>query len=402
MLYDIFMDRQILEKFKSGHFERGDSYKYFVPAKVNIQWVWSDPEINQLTEKASLKLGELNSFAGLVPSTDLTLHFSLAIEAVASSAIEGTQTGITEIKLNEEDIRLDQRNDQKEVINYIKALGKSIKDLEILPISSRLICKAHSTLLNSVRGEKKSPGDFRSSQNWIGVKTIQEADFVPPHHKLIGDLMGDLEQFLHNKKIQIPQLIRCAIVHYQFETIHPFLDGNGRIGRLLIVLDLIDKKLLDEPLLNLSKYFEFDKQAYYRKLDSVRLKNDMTGWIKYFLKGIIEISIESVETLKDILKLKEDLENRIKAKFGRRSAIGLTLLNELFSQWVVTVNQIKEKLNITYRTANELVKIMCEYDILVEYTGQTRNRLYVFKSYIDLLEGKKFFLNKECKWRDKL
>ena len=234
-----------LEKYTAGHFEKGaGGYNYFVPAEINKQWNWKNPEINALLERAAIKLGELNSYAKLVPNIDLFIQLHVTKEAVVSSRIEGTKTNMDEALLSEEEVAPERKNDWKEVNNYIKALNEAIKELETLPISSRLIKQTHLTLLSSVRGENKSPGDFRRSQNWIGGSSPADAVFVPPHHQYVETLMGDLENFLHNDEIKVPSLIRIAIAHYQFETIHPFLDGNGRIGRLLITLYLVDSGIL--------------------------------------------------------------------------------------------------------------------------------------------------------------
>lgn len=310
----------LLERYKSGHIERGTGgYNYFVPSDINAQWSWSNPEINALLEKAAIKLGELNSFARLVPNIDLFIQLHVTKEAVVSSRIEGTQTKIDEALLTEENVAPERRNDWNEVNNYIKALNQAIIDLKTLPISSRLIKKTHAILLDCVRGEHKQPGEFRKSQNWIGGSSPADAVFVPPHHQYVERLMGDLENLLHNDQISVPALVRIAIAHYQFETIHPFLDGNGRIGRLLITLFLVDSKIMEKPLLYLSSYFERNKSLYYDNLTFVRTKNDMTQWLKYFLFGVAETATQATETLSEVLKLKAELEQHINRTFGRKS-----------------------------------------------------------------------------------
>lgn len=233
-------------------------------------------------EKAAVKLGELNSYARLAPDIDLFIQLHVTKEAVASSRIEGARTHINEAILQEADIEPERRNDWKEVNNYIQALNTAIEELNTLPLSSRLLKQTHATLLQSVRGEHKLPGEFRSSQNRIGGNSLADAAFIPPHHRYVPELMGDLENFLHNERIQIPALIRIAIAHYQFETIHPFLDGNGRIGRLMITLFLVSEGLLEKPLLYLSNYFEKNKSLYYDNLTVVRSKSDILQWLKYF------------------------------------------------------------------------------------------------------------------------
>jgi len=241
-----------LEKYEAGHFERQSGYEYFVPNKINGEWIWKTPKINSLIEKAAIKLGELNSFARLVPNIDLFIQLHVTKEAVISSRIEGTQTNMNEALLPIEEIRPERRNDWQEVNNYIRAINEAIVELEELPISSRLLKNTHRTLLQSVRGEHKLPGTYRTSQNWIGGNSLADAVFKPPTHQLVNELMSDLEIFLNNDEINVPALVRIAIAHYQFETIHPFLDGNGRIGRLMITLYLVSEKILDKPLLYLS------------------------------------------------------------------------------------------------------------------------------------------------------
>lgn len=376
----------IVESFHPGHYESGYGYKYFVPEKINDEWVWNSPEINQLLERAAVKLGMLNSFAHLVPNLDLFIQLHVTKEAVVSSRIEGTQTKMDEALLPIEEVQPERRNDWKEVNNYIKALNDAIVELEKLPISSRLIRKTHKQLLEDVRGEHKMPGEFRTSQNWIGGNAIADAKFVPPHNMYVQELMGDLEYFLNNDEIKTPALIRIAIAHYQFETIHPFLDGNGRIGRLLITLFLVKEKILDMPLLYLSTYFEKNKGLYYDNLSNVRDRNDMLQWIKYFLVGIEQTAAKSIETLSKILNFKEATENAIRQSFGRRSTHAIMLLQSLMKNPYVTVDKTSMICSLSYKAANDLVKKMQDVGYLIEITGQSRNRMYVFQSYLDLFE----------------
>ena len=308
-----------LDKFLAGHYEEGYGYKYFVPNLINDAWEWKDSLINHLLEKAALRLGELNSFSRLVPNIDLFIQLHVTKEAVISSRIEGTQTRMDEALLPENEVKIERRDDWKEVRNYIKALNEAISCLEKLPISSRLIKTTHRLLLDSVRGEHKLPGEFRNSQNWIGGKSLADAKYIPPTHQLVGELMGDLEKFLNNDQIQLPALLKIAIAHYQFETIHPFLDGNGRIGRLLITLFLVKEGLLEKPLLYLSTFFETPKDLYYDNLSAIRTKNDMAQWIKYFLVGIEQTASLAVETLSSILEFKNETENLIRGTYRTRS-----------------------------------------------------------------------------------
>lgn len=375
-----------IEKFQAGHYEQGVGYKYFVPNKINDEWCWNTPIINNLLEKAAIKLGELNSFSRLVPNIDLFIKLHVAKEAVVSSRIEGTQTQMDEALLPEEEVRPERRDDWKEVNNYIDAIDQAIVELEKLPISSRLIKATHKLLLDSVRGEHKLPGTYRSSQNWIGGNSIADAKFIPPHFELLGDLMGDLETFLNNDNIEVPALIKIAVAHYQFETIHPFLDGNGRIGRLLITLFLVEQKILDKPLLYISSYFEKNKELYYDNLHNTRLKNDMLQWIKYFLVGIEQTATLAVRTLSEIIQLKTKIEENIRLNYGRRSNVALVLLHHLLKKPFVTIEDVAKACDLSYKAANDLVKKVCEDKYLVEMTGQSRNRIFVFGQYLDLFK----------------
>ncbi|MDY0160017.1 MAG: Fic family protein [Bacteroidales bacterium] len=376
-----------LEEYKAGHFEKQLGYKYFVPSCINDEWIWKTPIINSLIEKAAIRLGELNSFARLVPNIDLFIQLHVTKEAVISSRIEGTQTNMDEALLPYEEVRPERRNDWQEVNNYIRAINEAIAELKELPISSRLLKKTHQILLQSVRGEHKLPGTYRSSQNWIGGNSLADAVFIPPNHQLVNELMSDLEKFLNNNEINVPALVRIAIVHYQFETIHPFLDGNGRIGRLLITLFLVSEGILDKPLLYLSLYFDKNKGLYYDNLSRVRTHNDMLQWIKYFLVGIEQTATQAVNTLSNIIKLKEHIENEIRSNFGRRSNSALILLTALFKDPVVTIEKAANTCNLSYKAANDLVSKMQENEYLKELTGQSRNRIFIFEPYINIFDN---------------
>lgn len=372
-----------LENYKSGHFQKSPTgYEYFVPTKINDIWIWEDSSINLLLEKAAIKLGELNSFPKLVPNIDLFIQLHVLKEAVVSSRIEGTQTQMDEALMDEADISPERKNDWKEVNNYIKSLNTAIDQLNELPISSRLLKGTHRTLLDSVRGEYRLPGEFRSSQNWIGGNSLIDATFIPPHQDYVGELMGDLENFIHNDEINVPDLIKIAIAHYQFETIHPFLDGNGRIGRLLITLFLVDKKILTKPLLSLSAFFEKNKGLYYDNLTFVRTKNNMKQWLKYFLVGIAETAEKSSQTLSKILDLKEKAEHKINNEFGRKSQSAIILLHYLLKKPVINVNQAKEITGLSYNAGNGLISDFITAGFLKEKTGYTRNREFIFDDYL--------------------
>ncbi len=374
-----------IEKYIAGtRTKHPTGYTFFKPEKINDQWKWEDQTINTLLEKAAIKLGELNSYSKLVPNIDLFIQLHVTKEAVVSSRIEGTQTGMDEALLDIEEISPERKDDWYEVRNYVKALNQAIVELETLPISSRLIKKTHEVLLDSVRGENKLPGEFRSSQNWIGGNSLIDAVFIPPSHDLVNELMGDLENFLHNDHINVPALIRIGIAHYQFETIHPFLDGNGRMGRLLITLFLVDQNILSKPLLYLSAFFEKNKSLYYDNLTHVRTKNDILQWLKYFLVGVAETAENATQTLSNILELKAGIENKIASDFGKKGMNANLLLQYLFIKPVIHVKQVQEHLGISYKAANQLVSDFVEADILKEVTGNSRNRVFSFTEYIKL------------------
>jgi Fic family protein len=359
-------------------------YSFFLPNPINDYWTWEDQSINKLLENAAIKLGELNSFSRLVPNIDLFIQLQVTKEAVVSSRIEGTQTQMDEALLDEDEISPERKNDWKEVNNYIKALNQAIVELENLPVSSRLIKKTHRILLDSVRGEHKQPGEFRNSQNWIGGSSLADAVFIPPNQIYVNELMSDLEKFLHNEEINVPSLVKIGIAHYQFETIHPFLDGNGRIGRLLIILFLVDQQILNKPLLYLSAFFEKNKGLYYDNLTFVRTKNDMKQWLKYFLVGVAETAENAAQTLSNVLELKTRLEANINANFGKRARNAAILLQYLFKKPVIHVNQVKALTKTTYKTANDLVTEFVNFGVLKEMTGQSRNRVFIFDEYIKL------------------
>ena len=370
--------------YKAGTWRKGYQYQYFLPEKINHSFVWADEGINELLEKASLRLGELNSFSRFVPDPDMFIKMHIFKEAVTSSRIEGTQTNIEEAIIEEREINPEKRDDWREVNNYVTAMNTAIEELKTLPLSNRLIRNTHKILLSSGRGEHKNPGEFRKSQNWIGGASLADALFIPPAHTELPDLLGDLELFLHNTDIKIPHLIRIAIAHYQFETIHPFLDGNGRIGRLLITLYLVSEGVLEKPLLYLSEFFEKNKTLYYDNLELVRTKNDIGQWLKFFLTGVIQTSENGVSTLHKITDLKATIEREKILTMGKRAKQGSVLLHALFSKPVVTTKDVQNITGLSPKAANDLVQAFLTADILKETTGYQRNRVFSFEDYLRL------------------
>ncbi|MCX6915984.1 MAG: Fic family protein [Verrucomicrobia bacterium] len=373
-----------LKNFKSGVYRQQYQYKSFTPAPVNHFWIWDDPKINTLLEQAARALGELNAFSLIVPDVDWFIRMHTIKEANTSSRIEGTATTMDEAVLSKkEDIAPERRDDWEEVQNYVKAMNDAIEELDKLPLSSRLLLKTLATLLQAVRGQHKTPGEYRRSQNWIGGTSLSDAVFIPPHHEEIQELMSDLEKFWHNEEIEVPHLVRIAISHYQFETIHPFLDGNGRIGRLLITLYLVSHKLLGKPSLYLSDYFEKNKGAYYDALTRVRVSNDLGHWIKMFLVAIVATAEKGKKTFQEILTLRNEVEAQL-LTLGRRAKNAQRLLTVLYREPMVNTLTVTKKLKISNVAAHQLVRSMVEAGILVEMTGFKRNRLFQFKRYFDL------------------
>ena len=358
-------------------------YKCFLPSLVNVEWTWDDPLINTMLEEATRKLGELNAFSLIVPDIDLYLHMHVLKEANQSSRIEGTQTHIDDAVLDLSQIDPEKRDDAHEVHNYVKAMHYALEELTNLPLSIRLLKQTHAVLMQGVRGEHKSPGEIRSSQNWIGGSNLQNAVFIPPVHHEIPPLLRDLEKFWHNDTIHVPDLIKIAISHYQFETIHPFLDGNGRIGRLLITLYLVSHGLLNKPSLYLSDFLEQHRGSYYDALTIVRNTNDMKHWIKFFLTAVSETAEKGKNTLQAILSLRHELESQM-VTFGKRSENARSLLMFLYRKPAVSVKEVAAQLSVTNKTANDLVKQFVDTGILKEITGHDRYRLFLFRKYLEL------------------
>jgi Fic family protein len=375
------------QSFKSGNYNQQYQYKSFTPTLINRPFTWNDPNIDVLLEDATRLVGELNAYSHLIPDVDFFIRMHILKEATTSSRIEGTQTNIDEAVLPEEQIAPERRDDWLEVQNYTKAMNYSIAALERLPLSMRLLREAHKILMSSARGERRNPGEIRKSQNWIGGSNLKNAIFIPPTHQELPDLLTDLEKFWHNERIAIPHLIRTAISHYQFETIHPFLDGNGRVGRLLITLYLVDKKLLTKPTLYLSDFFERNRGAYYDALTAVRTSNDIEHWIKFFLTGVFETATGSKQTFEAIVALRQRCEEKI-LQLGKRAQKGQALLRQLYSQPVMAANEVAARLDVTHQSASSLIRSFEGMGILREITGRKKDRLFVFSEYLGLFTSR--------------
>lgn len=383
------MQIQDIREFKAGKWVQRLEYKSFSPNPITLQWIVSDPELQQLLDEANRQLGRLDAFSELVPDVDFFIKMHITKEATVSSKIEGTQTSFQEALLDQVDLDPEKRNDWKEVHNYIEAVHMAIEEMDRLPISNRLIRQTHQILLSGTRGEHKIPGEFRRSQNWIG-SSLKHAVFVPPSHEEIPELMHDLEQLIHAETLElpvlVPHLIKLAIIHYQFETIHPFLDGNGRIGRLLITLYLIDKKLMHKPALYLSDYFERNRMDYYQKLNAVRLQNRLGDWIRFFLQGIIETAGNGILTFQRIIALRDAIERKQLVTLGRKQADALKLIHVMYKQPILSGTQIAQILDKHPSNANKLISALVDLEILTELTGYSRNRMYAFRPYIELFD----------------
>jgi Fic family protein len=374
-----------MKNYKSGNYQSQGYYKSFQPSLINTQWLLDDMELQSLLSQADRHLGRLDMYSEYIPNIDLFISMHVIKEATQSSKIEGTQTNIEEALMDEEDIVLDKRDDWEEIQNYIQAMQTAIKQLETLPFSSRLIKETHKTLLQGVRGEHKMPGEFRTSQNWIGGASINDATFIPPVHTSIAELMGDLEKFAHNEEYYFPDLLKIALIHYQFETIHPFLDGNGRVGRLLITLYLVDKTILKKPILYLSDFFEKNRQLYYDNLMNVRTKNDLKQWFKFFLVGVIETAKKGISTFDAILKLKKEIEDSVQ-QVGKRSTSILKILDYLYQKPILDSQKAAKITQVSVSTAYKIIDDMVALGILKEITGGKRGKIYTFDKYIKLFQ----------------
>ena len=372
-----------LSSFNAGKNIQQFNYKSFEPNKVNISWEVDDSGLALLLSQADIKLGELNAYSQLIPDVDFFIKMHVLKEGTQSSRIEGTQTNIDEAVQKEEFILPEKKDDWQEVQNYVQAMNQAIIDLEKLPVSNRLMKKTHKILMQGVRGTNKLPGEFRNSQNWIGGSSLADASFIPPHQDSIPDLMGDLEKFLHNEINPVPPLIKIGIAHYQFETIHPFLDGNGRIGRLLITLYLVSNGLLHKPTLYLSDFFERNRMLYYDNLRRVSSHNDLVQWLKFFLVGVRETSENSIQTFKNIIALRSEVEHKI-ISLGKKYDLAKLFLEFLYREPKIDAQNAADALKINISTALRLIGDFERLDILKELTGYKRNRIFSFEGYLNI------------------
>lgn len=364
-------------------------YRAFIPAPLPpLPPLRLDGALQKLLSQADYALGRLDGAVLTLPNPDLFVFMYVRKEAVLSSQIEGTQSSLQNLLAAE--ARLQDPNtptDVNEVINYVRAMNHGLKRLADLPVSMRLIKEIHVELMHDVRGGRLTPGELRTSQNWIGPGgcTLAEATFVPPPPHEVPQALTDLERFLHSQD-PLPPLIQVGLAHAQFETIHPFLDGNGRIGRLLITFLLVEKKLLSRPVLYLSHYFKRHRAEYYDRLQAVRDRGDWEGWLEFFLRGVAEVSNQATDTAAAVLRMREDYRAKITEHLGRAAANGQRIMEQLFDRPIVTVNTVREWLSVTSAGANQLVNRLVAISVLREITGFARNRRFRFDPYLRLFE----------------
>jgi toxin-antitoxin system, toxin component, fic family len=373
-----------LEEYKSGEYIKMNDYKAFIPSKINYNWGWDDTKLDKLLAEANRQIGELNAYSLLIPNVDLYIKMHVKIEANKSSRIEGTRTTVEEDLLDIIDINPEKRDDWEEVQNYVKAINYGVKRIsEGFPVCNRLIREIHKILMTGVRGEHRAPGEFRISQNWIGGSMPSTAVYVPPPYTEISECLSDFEKFINNEKIDTPDLIKIAILHYQFESIHPFLDGNGRIGRLIVPLYIQSKGMLQKSCLYISDYIERNKDTYYDMLTRVRTRNDMIGWIKFFLEAVIETSKIAKEKFRRVVKLTMEMD-KIVFELSVRSDNAKKVIDALYNEPVINRKKLCELTNIKESTIKNIINCFLDNNIIVETTGYSRNQIFTFKKYTDL------------------
>jgi Fic family protein len=367
---------------------QGRGYRAFIPASLPPDPpIRLEGELQALLSKADRALGRLDGSVQTLPNPDLFIFMYVRKEAVLSSQIEGTQSSLQDLLAAEAELFSPETRprDVDEVVNYVRALNYGIKRLGELPVSVRLIREIHERLLQGVRGSRLTPGELRRSQNWIGPSgcTLNEATFVPPPPHLVQDCMSDLERFLHHTDY-LPALVKIGLAHAQFETIHPFLDGNGRVGRLLITFLLTEAGILSKPVLYLSHYFKRHRVAYYEHLQAVRDRGVWEDWLAFFLCGVTEVSTEAVEMARRILLLRESHRSAITEHLGRAAGNGHRVLEALFDRPIVAVTDVQALTGTTYAAANQLVSRLEDLGILLEITGYARNRRFRYEPYVAL------------------
>lgn len=377
-------------RFRAGRYlQQPPGYRAFIPAPLppDPPLDLSGPLRERLSE-ADYALGRLDGAVLTLPNPDLFVFMYVRKEAVLSSQIEGTQSSLQNLLAAEAQLfDPDTPRDVNEVANYVRAMNHGLARLADLPVSVRLIREIHAELMQGVRGGRLTPGELRTSQNWIGPGdcTLANATFVPPPPHEVPGALSDLERFLHDGA-GLPPLIQVGLAHAQFETIHPFLDGNGRVGRLLITFLLTEKRLLGKPVLYLSHYFKQHRSEYYERLQAVRDAGDWEGWLGFFLEGVVSVSREAAQTAAAILRMREAFRARITEELGRAAANGQRVMDRLFDHPIVNVATVREWLDLTPAGANQIVSRLEGIGLLREITGYARNRRFVFEPYLRLFD----------------
>ena len=380
------MEKYIAGKFVTTKKGKIGEYKAFLPTKINRNYEIRNNQILVLVEKAGEILGKLNAYSSLIPDIDYFIKMHINQEARASNIIEGTHTELEDLFMTEEEISPEKRDDWHEVINYIKGMNYAIERLNNgFPLTMRLVNETHKILLSGVRGQTKQPGEIRTMQNWLGSRYLDDAIFIPPTPEDLKGLLKDLELFWHDKKNLLPDIIRTAITHYQFETIHPYNDGNGRIGRLLITLQLLDKDLLSRPVLYISDYFEKNKNKYFEAFEKLRKDNDIESWVIFFLEALRASAENSANTLEKIVELRKTYDSKI-FKLGQRSENAQKLLKYMYSKPVISNTEASKVLNISYNAAKGLIEDLEKLEILDEITNYSRNKRFVLRQYVELFK----------------
>ncbi len=373
-------------KRSGGYIQQITGYKAFIPAPLPPDpAIKLDGTLQNLLSKADMSLARLDGMGYILPDVNFFIAMYVRKEALLSSQIEGTQASLKDLFGHESGDKPGNGNDVSDVVNYVKALNHGIERLGAFPMSLRLIKEIHEILMANVRGSERKPGEFKQAQNWIGPSgcTLNDATFIPPPPHESAKAMGDLEHYIHTEA-QLPVLIDTAMIHYQFETIHPFLDGNGRLGRLLITFYLYWKNALNRPLLYLSYFFKRNRQEYYDRLQMVRETGNYEQWITFFLKGVVETADSAMETAKKILGLQSDHRSLLwKKKISSPIAVGM--LESLFHKPYVSVNDIAKEFNVSFQTASTLVSQFEKAGILEETTGRKRDKRYVYAEYVNIL-----------------
>jgi Fic family protein len=374
---------------RAGRFQKQPGgHSAFMPAPLPPEPpVEMSGQLASLLAGASLALGRLDGVTSILPNPDLFVGMYVKKEAVLSSQIEGTQASLTDVLQFDIGEGGDERRlDVEEVVNYVAAMNYGLARVRELPLSLRLIREIHAKLMRGVRGQHRDPGEFRRTQNWIGssASTLKDAAFVPPPPHELLRVLGDLEKFLHDTTV--PPLIHAGLAHAQFETIHPFLDGNGRMGRLLVTFLLCERRALSLPLLYLSWFFKRHRAEYYDRLQAVRLDGNWEAWLGFFLRGVQEVADEAVERARRIIELRERARGVASKKGGRKTGNLLRAVDSLFKQPVVTANSLAKELGLSFVTANSIARILVELRLLTEETGYKRNRRFRFAPYLELFE----------------